>query len=87
MGTCATTSHEKTKACPSKSDTVIPMEPRIYYRLASSRGGHIVHSEPYFNVEGLLAVQVAELLDKTIWSFKDWLVEISVHDAMKETGR
>jgi len=87
MGTCATTSHEKTKACPSKPNTEIPTEPRIYYRLASSRGGHIVHAEPYLNVEGLSAVQVAELLDKTIGSFEDWLVELSVHDAIKETGR
>jgi len=39
------------------------------------------------NVEGLSAVQVTELLDKTIESFEDWLVEISVHDAMKETDR
>jgi len=87
MGTCGTTSHEKTKACPSKSDTTIPMEPRIYYHLTSSCGGHIVHAEPHFNVEGLSAVQVAELLDKNIESFEDWLVEISVHDAMKETDR
>jgi len=87
MGTCAMTSHEKTKACPSKSDTTIPTEPRIYYRLTSSRGGHIIHAEPYLNVEGLSAVQVAELLDKTIESFEDWLVEISVHDAMEETDR
>jgi len=78
------TSHEKTKACPSKSDNVKPTEPRIYYRLALSRGGRIVHAEPYLNVEGLSAVQVAERLDKTIGSFEDWLVEISVHDAMKE---
>ena len=87
METCATTSNEETKACPSKSDTMIPTEPRIYYRLASSRGGYIVHAKPYLNVGGLSAVQVAELLDKTIGSFEDWLVEISVHDAMKETGR
>jgi len=64
MGTCGTTSHEKTKACPSKSDTSIPTEPRIYYRLTSSSGGNIVHSEPYLNVEGLLAVQVAEIRTK-----------------------
>jgi len=64
MGTCATTSHEKTKACPSKSDTNIPTEPRIYYHLTSSRGGHIVHAKPYLNVEGLSAVQVQNFWTK-----------------------
>ena len=86
MGTCGVTkSNEKTK--PSKSDTTVPTEPMIYYQLASTRE-YIVHAEPCLNVEELSAVQVAKLLDKSIGSFEDWLVEFSVHhDAMKETGR